>query len=304
MKETTEKKLLRALCGVFSAVTVISVCFSAASMQKTKRMQKVMQISAAELLYECVTEASDVLLRLNTGENMTSEQAVQLLRSSVGGKFGLSILASDTASTAQLMRFFSELEEAVDGDTNIAYLTEYANELRYAFVQARQHHASLPEQIPKYLDQTATEPPPFVPEQSFYALSEKEARELARKALGGNIRLESAAVIDEHGYTYLLKNAYVRIGISGRVTSMFRELSDADAEETKITATEARSAALKMLTAVGYDTASLTEIEVNVDQGQIWRIRYQYRDVALTVGISTVSGVLCELISIPTNMGN
>lgn len=302
MKKPNEKKLLLALCGIFSAVTVIAVGFSAASMQKTKRTQKVMQISADELLYECVTEASDVLFQLNTGENMTSEQTIRLLRSSVGGKLSLSTLSDDTASVAQLMLFFSALEEAVRGNTDIAYLTEYANDLRSAFAYARQNGVSLPEQIPEYLEQPVTEPPTSIPEHVLYALSEKEARALAKKMLGGNIRLESVAAIDEHGYTYLLKNAYVRIGISGRVTAMFRELSDAGEAEVQMTAAEAKTASLKMLAAAGYDTASLTEIETNFDHQKIWRIRYQYRDVSLTVGISGVSGVLCELISIPRSM--
>lgn len=302
MKESNGKKLLLVLCGIFSTVTVISVCFSAASMQKTGRMQKVMQISAEELLYECVTDASDVLFQLNTGENMTSEQTIRLLRSSVGGKFSLSILSDDTVSFASLMLFFSTLEEAVRGDTDIAYLTEYANELRSAFAHARQNGVSLPEQIPEYLEQTVTEPPTSMPEHVLYALSEKEARALAKKMLGGNIRLESVAAIDEYGYTYLLKNAYVRIGISGRVTAMFREVSDAEATDVQLTAAEARAVSLKMLAAAGYDTALLTEIEADFDHQQLWRIRYQYRDVSLTVGISAVSGAFCELISIPTSM--
>ncbi len=291
-----EKTKYRLLCGFFAVISLFALVRSELKVGDLNRTAERERILAEQELYESASECKAALeayekermARAYEGEVLTAPSpavAVRLLRASVLGKHSTSRLSIEEEKTEGLNLFFSAVAECARGQLDPT-LTLYAVSLCEYLSQRRTEAATAWDGLPQY---TVEEMPSIgiVPEQGI--VDEADARDVAEKALGGNLSLRQATRIDESGYLYVLSNAYVRVGKSGRVREMSRDLGGALTGASNLTEKDAETAAKQVLADCGYDRGAFDIVSCVLD-GDFYTLCASEGEMLIEIGISAKSG--------------
>lgn len=285
--EAREKLKFYFICGGFAAIALSAVVVAVLGTGAAAREQARSKERAEELIYESAADA-DRILSNRTGASEDVRYA-RILRAAMGGKLGCAYLEEGDVKEG-LLHFFETLDVHAEGEAPEelrVYAAELAETMRSNKIAGRQVFRDIPLYDAPRIQAAQTA-------DSMDALNEKQARALAEQALGGNIKLEPGDYEGREGYVYRLKNAFVRVGVSGRITELRRDTAYTDEDAVTLSMEEAKKRAMSCLISAGYDPRAIEMIAGEL-RGKIWYMLLRYGEMGMTVAISGVSGAWCEL---------